>query len=1115
ATASTQLKFFLNSSCTVAAGFSGVSDATGNFAIGVTVGADTTTTFYAVAVDNAQNSSACSNGLTFVQDSTRPDAPSGLGTSPGSPANNNNPILTGSAESGTTVKVYAGAGCTTLLVSGASTGTFSITLPALADNVTKTYTVDATDAAGNVSSCAGPITYVEDSLANAPSLTSTTPATPSSTSTTPRVNGTAEANATIAIFSNATCTNPSIGSATVTGAGTFGVSVSVPANTTTLLYGKITDLAGNVSACSAALAYSHDKVAPTFAGPTTAVATSATAITVSWLSATDNLSPQASLIYEVCASTTPAGCTSWVTAATSSAGATSVAVPGRSTSVRYFLRVRVKDQTNNLTTSAVEVTDRTWGPGAAVEISTALDFSCELLSEGTVRCWGNNSNGQLGNNSTTTSLIPVAVMGLTDVTQVSAGGTDASTTRFACALKSNGTVWCWGNNRYGQLGTGNNTDSLVPVQVVGVSPATALTNVRAIGAAGAHMCAILVTGSIYCGGYNGVGNLGDATTTAVNRPTNAVVGITNAVSVSGGTFHTCALLADGTVKCWGQATNGKLGQGSIAGNFSSPVAVMLAAGTYARALDVGQYHACIVTDVGTAQCWGQGTLGQLGDNLSVDASTPVIVKQTSTGVTFSNAVTVSAGNGTTCFTDASGGIRCAGEGTSGQLGNSGVVGSAFATLVTNSPSVLMSSRIAVGGDHACALGANGVVHCWGAGGAGQLGNNGTPATQSTYVAAVGNDAKESAVQIVAGRRGTCARMSNGKVLCWGFGFYGELGAGSTSEVDYPLAYVGDGTNPITDFIDISRGESFACGVRQTGSVVCWGANNFSQLGNGTSAALPAAQPAATSVLTIGNAYQVSAGLGHACATRATGSVTCWGDNTYGQIGDGTVVTPVTTPYTPIVASTLGARRVRAQGYGTCAVMVDGTAQCWGYNNYGGAGDGTSGGANSPRKSPVVVTSMTNAVELGGNYIGTCASLANGTIKCWGYGSDGEIGNGTVGSTNVTPTQINGGAVYLPFLSGGDYHTCAAKVDGTVYCWGKNLTGQLGDNTQTSRSTPTLAIGVDTVKGVGVAGGQSDAGHSCVLHSDGYADCWGDGASGKLGNNDLSMQLTAQPVIYFP
>jgi alpha-tubulin suppressor-like RCC1 family protein len=176
--------------------------------------------------------------------------------------------------------------------------------------------------------------------------------------------------------------------------------------------------------------------------------------------------------------------------------------------------------------------------------------TCALFAGGSVQCWGANGSGQLGNGTTNDSSTPVDVSGLTSATALSAGG------YHTCVIIAGGSLQCWGFNGFGELGDGSTIDSSTPVDVVDITDATSLS------AGGQHTCAIIAGGSIECWGFNERGYLGRGTQTSFEAIPAPVTGIANAAAVSADSFHTCALLTDASVVCWGYNSSGELGDGT-------------------------------------------------------------------------------------------------------------------------------------------------------------------------------------------------------------------------------------------------------------------------------------------------------------------------------------------------------------------------------------------------------------------------------------------------------------------------------------------------------------------------------------------------------------------------
>jgi alpha-tubulin suppressor-like RCC1 family protein len=333
----------------------------------------------------------------------------------------------------------------------------------------------------------------------------------------------------------------------------------------------------------------------------------------------------------------------------------------------------------------------------AVLIDSGFWTVLTLLHDGTVKGWGRNTNGQLGNGTSSDRTTPSAVSGLTDVTRVS------STRDHGCAVKSDGTLRCWGSNSSGQLGDGTTNYSLVPVSVSGIG------NAVSVSAGWWHSCAILDDGTGRCWGQNDYGRLGDDSTVSSLVPV-IVEGLTNAVSVITATNHSCALLGNGSVRCWGRNHVGQLGNGS---NNDSLLPVNVSGLSNATALSGVEAHTCALTSTMEVWCWGANSAGQLGDGTTTNRSAPVKVS------TLSSVEDVAAGYSHTCAVLSGGAVRCWGTNANGQLGNGSTTISHTPVAVSGLTSV---SRIAAGISHSCAVKTDGMVWCWGGDTYGELGN---------------------------------------------------------------------------------------------------------------------------------------------------------------------------------------------------------------------------------------------------------------------------------------------------------------------------------------------------------------------------------------------------------
>jgi alpha-tubulin suppressor-like RCC1 family protein len=351
------------------------------------------------------------------------------------------------------------------------------------------------------------------------------------------------------------------------------------------------------------------------------------------------------------------------------------------------------------------------------------------------------------------------------------------------------------------------------------------------------------------------------------------------------------------------------------------------------------------------------------------------------------------------------------------------------------------SAISVGQYHTCALTSAGGVKCWGDNTYGQLGD-GTTTMHATPVDVSG--LTSGVIAVSAGEYHTCALMSSGGVKCWGYNALGALGDGTTTSRPTPV----DVSGLTSGVIAISAGYFHTCALMSSGGVKCWGYNVYGQLGDGTTTMRSA--PVDVSGLTSG-VSAIGAGQYHTCAVTTAGAVECWGYNGLGGLGDGTT----TTRLTPVGVSGLasGAVAVSAGAYHSCALTSAGGVKCWGYNASGQLGDGTT----TMRLTPVDVSGLTSGVtEMSAGQYHTCARTAAGGAKCWGYNGFGGLGDGTT-TMRSTPVDVSGLTSGVTAVVAGGYHSCAVTSGGGAKCWGYNNAGQIGDGTTTTRMTAQVVF----------------------------------------------------------
>jgi alpha-tubulin suppressor-like RCC1 family protein len=353
-----------------------------------------------------------------------------------------------------------------------------------------------------------------------------------------------------------------------------------------------------------------------------------------------------------------------------------------------------------------------------------------------------------------------------------------------------------------------------------------------------------------------------------------------------------------------------------------------------------------------------------------------------------------------------------------------------------------------------------------------------------------------ATAIASGFNHSCA-LVNGGVKCWGENDSGQLGDGTTDNRSTPVDVKGLTSDIQAISVD---GDDHTCALTSGGGVKCWGSNTYGQLGDGT--IINHHIPVDVSGLTSGIAF-VSARGRHTCAVTTGGGVKCWGWNLYGQIGDGTN----TDRHAPVDVSglTAGISTLSLGTYNTCALTTQGGLKCWGANSYGELGDGTT----TDRNIPVDVSSLSTGVKsvsFGQGPHLCVLTTANG-VKCWGRNSFGELGN--AGSDDSpTPVDVSGLTTGAAQVVVGWSNACALTTGGGVKCWGHNGWGELGDGTNTNSSIPVDVIGLASGIQALSAGGI----HNCALTTAGGVKCWGDNDDGQLGDGTETDSNTPVNVI---
>jgi alpha-tubulin suppressor-like RCC1 family protein len=871
-------------------------------------------------------------------------------------------------------------------------------------------------------------------------------------------------------------------------------------------------------------------------------------------------------------------------------------------------------------------------------IAAGHNHSLAILNDNTVKAWGQNNAGQVGDNTfNNQKLTPVKVSDLVNVISLSAGK------EHSMALKKNGTVWTWGANVKGQLGIGTTQNQNHPILV------EPLSDIVAIAAGGEHSLALQDDGTIWIWGLNNQGQLGNGTMLSnedINYETNPIKVNSNEtfIAIAAGENHSMALSADGTVWAWGDNSKGQLGDNSIQ-NALQPQKVN--APNNLEPLNIGQQEPPRITiqednqseylffeirDAETSvqdlsvtaeaddpvlvpmdqininctdgQCQAmispsQNDNGETlvhfrvndGEKSSVSSiklvveatNDPPFISEiddqrtdeniTSSAISFkiddlessadnliltprssnlslvpedqivfggsgkNRFVTITPGDnqsGQAVITitvrdqseatsqsfnftvNAAPDISDIGDITIGEDQSTGYITfevsdseSDFSELTivgfASDPNIVPDQNIQVNCTHtACTLLIKPNPDQSGKTLITLRVSDGNAVSEDTFLLTIepGNDPPVVEIDLEAGNPAIAAGdyhslavRGGNEVMTWGRNELGQLGIGVSGEdknKTFPIIL-----NDMEKIVALAAGENHSLALSNDGNVWSWGNNRHGQLGIGNFEIIQKDTP--QNVLLLTDIMTIDAGAAHSLALQSNGYVWSWGKNSYGQLGNGTSGQE-TSESKPLIIADFGNCVAIAAGHAhSVALKNDGTVFTWGFNNLGQLGDQS----NLNKNVPVAVPGMANVIAIAAGDTHTVALKNDGTVWTWGDNAYGQLGDGTIVPKN-TPVRVLDISNVIG-IAAGYGHTLALRNDGTVWGWGFNEYGQLGDNNLTQKQTRPVKADIFP-QGIAIAAGRL---HSLVLKSDGSVWSFGANGYGQLGNN--SLQGTELPI----
>jgi alpha-tubulin suppressor-like RCC1 family protein len=751
-----------------------------------------------------------------------------------------------------------------------------------------------------------------------------------------------------------------------------------------------------------------------------------------------------------------------------------------------------------------------------VDISAGYINSMCLDSNGVVYSWGDNEYGQLGDgNYPTDSDVPVAVdtsgvLSGKKITSICAGSW------YSMCLDSNGVLYGWGRNNYGQLGDGSTTDRTYPITVL-----DGIHNFEKI-VSGYHFYLGLYKGEVWGWGRNNYGQLGNDTTIGIYTPVKMLqeegllLGKT-IVDISAGTYHSLLLDSDGKMYSCGLNTSGQCGDGTTTSPRMKPVAVDTSgvlSGKKIVQISCGSYHNLALDSDGVVYSWGDNNKGQLGDNTNDNKSSPVAVDTSGvlSGKTITQVNSAICGLVSFCL-DSDGKVYSWGDNTYSALGNNDYPNNQKVPVAVNTSGVLSGKTIVkISGNftNGYVQDSNGVLYGWGYGGrVGDNSSNRRDVPVAIYTA--GALSGKTITDFEAWQYGGMC-IADGDMFIWGIGNDYALGTNSTSSVTAPTAVSKAGI-----LSGKTIGKLIPGGARYNGcmdteeNTYFWGNNNYGNYGTGNVVwvRFPLIT-GATMIPTIEMMEKVCYGYSH-CLGIYNGEVWAWGRNTYGQLGNNDATGATQTRPVKVLqeSGVLLGKRVTdiCTTDHSSHCIAEGVAYSWGYNARGQLGNNDATLASQIKPVAVYTAGALSGktlVKLGGeSYSHVIALDSDGKVYSWGLNNNGQLGNNDYPNNQKVPVAVDTSGVLsgktITDIHTGYYHSVVLDSDGKVYSWGRNDLGQLGDNSTAARTSPVAVNVAGVLSGKTVTSIYAGGENTACIDSNNVGYIWGRNDYGQCGD----------------